>query len=323
MVDFSVRGTTAKFVWHVDFQKRQFINLETSSRDTCRSVIITFAKKLLKATYFLWHRCLYPDIEAYLPLVIVKKFFEFSKWESKINAFQRHLNERVLNSGLVKSIMAKWKQSPLYPAPGTEADGRMPMWERLVDANSLTWFVAPMRESVDWPRIMGANSHLLHYTRASMVAVADAAFELGQGGEGHTRRTGGALSKVWENLALSEEWALLLAQSQTPISPKFGGGEKTRKVACANALPDVEFEDGDAVEKPGLFWQTNDDAKGSNMEKKSRKRKPKSEMTSGDETRQRKRRKMTIDQFLVKPCADTVVGDGDGTAKAEQDENKE
>lgn len=128
--------------------------------------------------------------------------------------------------------------------------------------DSLTRFVAPIRESVDWPRIMGANSHLLHYKRGSMVAVADAAFELGQGGEGHTRRTRGALRKVWENLALTEEWALLLAQSQTPISPKFGGGEKTRKVACANALPDVEFEDGDAVEKPGLFWQTNGDAGG-------------------------------------------------------------
>lgn len=121
-----------------DFQKRQFVDLDTSSRDTCRSVILTFAKKLLKVTYFRWHRCIHSDIEAYLPLVIVKKFFEVSEWESKINAFQRHLNERVLNSGLVKSIMAKWKQSPLYPAPGTEADGRMPMWERLVDADSLT-----------------------------------------------------------------------------------------------------------------------------------------------------------------------------------------
>lgn len=54
--------------------------------------------------------------------MIVQKFFEFSEWESKINAPQRHLNERVLNSGLVRSIMASWKKSPLYVAPSTEAD---------------------------------------------------------------------------------------------------------------------------------------------------------------------------------------------------------
>lgn len=92
--------------------------------------------------------------------------------------------------------------------------------------------------------------------------MADAAFELGQG-EAHIRRTAGALRKVWENLALSEEWALLLAQSQTPINPRFGGGEKTRKVAHANALPDVEFDDGDYdIERPGSFLRMNDNAGG-------------------------------------------------------------
>lgn len=46
-----------------DLQKQRFVDLETSSRNTCRSVILTFAKKLLKVTYFRWHRCSHSDIK--------------------------------------------------------------------------------------------------------------------------------------------------------------------------------------------------------------------------------------------------------------------
>ncbi|KFZ11074.1 hypothetical protein V502_07761 [Pseudogymnoascus sp. VKM F-4520 (FW-2644)] len=82
---------------------------------------------------------------------------------------------------------------------------------------------APLKESIGWVQIR-SNSYLLQHTKKSLVAITDAAFQLGRG----DRRSVGALNKSWEQLAL-EDWTAQLNE----------------KAVHVNALPQVELSDGE------------------------------------------------------------------------------
>lgn len=61
------------------------------------------------------------------------------------------------------------------------------------------------------------------------------------------RSSARGLTKVWEELALEEEWAARLCGARVPINPKFGSGEKTRRELRVKALPDIELDDTDGT----------------------------------------------------------------------------
>jgi hypothetical protein len=71
-------------IW--DFKNREFVRLDISrDKARCKTLLLDYAKKLLKATYFTKHLCHHDDIESHIPLDKVLEVYDKRKWEDAFN----------------------------------------------------------------------------------------------------------------------------------------------------------------------------------------------------------------------------------------------
>jgi hypothetical protein len=154
-------------IW--DFKNREFVGLDISGdKARCKTLLLEYAQKLLKAIYFTKHLCQHEDIESHIPLDKVLEVYDKRKWEDALNDVQKKLHERILTTALLDQIISKeWKKWSTYPSRTTgniqdEAESvlRMEVWKTYAneDIHVLTWFTAPLAESIDWVKIRRAGT---------------------------------------------------------------------------------------------------------------------------------------------------------------------
>ena len=168
----------------------------SGDRKRCQQLLLAYATKLTKATYFKKHICRQEDIENHIPFDKILQVYDSKTWTNKLDAIQKHLHERILSSALVDDIMiGEWRKRPTYPKrtagfdhepsrKGTETKDRIEVWRTYVNDELYisTWFMAPLAESIDWVKIRktGTSNHrtLFHWVQACLVMAAETAFGL-------------------------------------------------------------------------------------------------------------------------------------------------
>ena len=110
-----VNAITQGNIW--DFRNRKFVAFDMSGDKKWRQqLLLAYAAKLTKATYFKKHLCRQEDIENHIPFDKILQVYDSKTWTNKLKAIQKHLHERILNSALVDDIMiGEWKKRPAYP----------------------------------------------------------------------------------------------------------------------------------------------------------------------------------------------------------------
>lgn len=115
------------------------------------------------------------------------------------------------------------------------------------------------------------------------------------------RSSARGLTKVWEELALEEEWAARLCGVRVPINPKFGSGEKTRRELRVKALPDIELDDTD--EGVGGTSSGVRPLRASSSGRVAKRLKTR----TNDEVKRRRRNKKRIDRYLLKNSTSLLI----------------
>ena len=143
-------------------------------------------------------------------------------------------------------INDEWKKRSTYPKRTSgnirdEAESalRIEIWKTYANESIhvLTWFVAPLRESIDWEKIRkaGIANHktLFRWTQACLFMAAETVFRLGRDEiDLETGRTMGGSSSVfmlnreWEKFVKDKEWKSRLEGILSPTNYEFGCGKQ-------------------------------------------------------------------------------------------------
>ncbi|KFY93168.1 hypothetical protein V500_03868 [Pseudogymnoascus sp. VKM F-4518 (FW-2643)] len=237
-------------IW--DFTKRKFASLDVRDRRRSRSLLRQFVTKLCKVTYFKRHACLQIEVEEYLPMELVLRYFSSDEWTSELLKLQSHLHARTLTSALIDGIMVQhWAKHPAYPERTGQStiEERMEKWKSLVEEDPvyLKWVVAPVADAVDWDSIAEGkttdDTTLRLWVKASTMMAADTAWVEGRDLREGDRRTGGnagayRLNRKWEKFADDVTWASRLDGAAVRITHDFGYGVKTSKKLVQRMLGD-------------------------------------------------------------------------------------